>query len=134
MPIVQTTRLKTHYELHGKGEPLLLIRGLGSTCEGFAAQVEGLRAHFQVMRSTIAASAGPNNLNSLSQSRIWLTTPWAAAMRWNRERRLFGVSLGGMIAQESCCVPSEGEAACAGLHARRSANCLSLARMGGAVV
>ena len=38
-----------YYEIHGEDEPVLLIRGLGSTCDGFKAQVEGLLPHFRVI-------------------------------------------------------------------------------------
>jgi pimeloyl-ACP methyl ester carboxylesterase len=38
-----------YYEARGEGEPLLLIRGLGSTCDGFKAQVEGLSPYFRVI-------------------------------------------------------------------------------------
>ncbi len=101
MPIVQTTRLKTYYDLHGEGEPLLLIRGLGSTCEGFAAQVEGLAPHFLVIafdNRCVGRTEQPQQPFSIAD----MADDTAALLDALEveSAHVFGVSLGGMIAQE----------------------------------
>ena len=101
MPTIQTSRLKTYYELHGEGEPLLLIRGLGSTCEGFAAQVEGLAPHFQVIsfdNRCVGRTDQPQQPFTIAD----MADDTAALLDALEveSAHVFGVSLGGMVAQE----------------------------------
>ncbi|MFY9558525.1 MAG: alpha/beta fold hydrolase [Blastocatellia bacterium] len=101
MPVIQTTRLKTYYELHGEGEPLLLIRGLGSTCEGFKAQVEGLSSHFRVIsfdNRCVGRSDQPQESFTIAD----MADDTAALLDalGVESAHVFGVSLGGMVAQE----------------------------------
>jgi pimeloyl-ACP methyl ester carboxylesterase len=101
VPTVQTKRLKMYYELHGEGEPLLLIRGLGSTCEGFAAQVEGLAPHFRVIafdNRCVGRTEQPQQTFTIAD----MADDTAALLDALEveSAHVFGVSLGGMIAQE----------------------------------
>lgn len=101
MPTIQTTRLNMYYELHGEGEPLLLIRGLGSTCEGFAAQVEGLAPHFRVIsfdNRCVGRTEQPPEPFTIAD----MADDTAALLDALEieSAHVFGVSLGGMIAQE----------------------------------
>lgn len=101
MPIVPTSRLKMYYEMSGEGEPLLLIRGLGSTCEGFAAQIEGLAPHFLVIafdNRCVGRTEQPQQPFTIADM-----ADDSAALLDALEvesAHVFGVSLGGMIAQE----------------------------------
>lgn len=90
-----------YYELHGEGEPLLLIRGLGSTCEGFADQVAGLAPHFQVIafdNRCVGRSEQPQLAFTIAD----MADDTAALLDALEveSAHVFGVSLGGMIAQE----------------------------------
>ena len=90
-----------YYELHGEGEPLLLIRGLGSTCEGFAAQVEGLAPHFQVIsfdNRCVGRTDQPQQPFTIAD----MADDTAALLDALEveSAHVFGVSLGGMVAQE----------------------------------
>jgi pimeloyl-ACP methyl ester carboxylesterase len=101
MPTIQTARLKTYYELHGEGEPLLLIRGLGSTCDGFAAQVQGLAPHFRVIsfdNRCVGRTDQPQEPFTIAD----MADDTAALLEALEveSANVFGVSLGGMIAQE----------------------------------
>jgi pimeloyl-ACP methyl ester carboxylesterase len=40
---------KLYYEIHGEGEPLLLIMGLGGDVTGWALQIPALAKHCQVI-------------------------------------------------------------------------------------
>lgn len=101
MPVIQTSRLKMYYEVHGEGEPLLLIRGLGSTCDGFKAQVEGLSPHFRVIsfdNRCVGRSDQPQEPFTIADM-----ADDTAALLDSLEvpsAHVFGVSLGGMVAQE----------------------------------
>jgi len=90
-----------YYELHGEGEPLLLIRGLGSTCEGFAAQVEGLAPHFRVIsfdNRCVGRTDQPQQPFTIAD----MADDTAALLDALEveSAHVFGVSLGGMVAQE----------------------------------
>ncbi len=90
-----------YYELHGQGEPLLLIRGLGSTCDGFKAQVEGLSPHFRVIsfdNRCVGRSDQPQEpftIADMADDTAALLDALGVA-----SAHVFGVSLGGMVAQE----------------------------------
>lgn len=101
MPLIQTSRLKMYYEVHGEGAPLLLIRGLGSTCDGFKAQVDGLSPHFRVI-SFDNRCVGRTDQPQLPFSIADMADDTAALMDSLeiKSAHVFGVSLGGMIAQE----------------------------------
>jgi pimeloyl-ACP methyl ester carboxylesterase len=101
LPTIRTTRLNTYYELHGEGEPLLLIRGLGSTCEGFKAQVDGLSPHFRVIsfdNRCVGRSDQPQQpftIGDMADDTAALLDALGVD-----SVHVFGVSLGGMVAQE----------------------------------
>src|SRR3989442_5969074 len=101
MPTIQTPRIKMYYEVHGDGEPLLLIRGLGSTCDGFKAQVDGLSPRFRVIsfdNRCVGRTDQPQEPFTIADM-----ADDAAALLDALEVEItdvFGVSLGGMVAQE----------------------------------
>ena len=101
MPTIQTGRLNTYYELHGDGEPVLLIRGLGSTCDGFKAQVDGLSPHFRVIsfdNRCVGRTDQPQEPFTIAD----MADDTAALLDalGVESAHVFGVSLGGMVAQE----------------------------------
>jgi len=49
MPKVQVNGINLFYEVHGAGEPLLLIYGLAGRGNGWKFQVEALSSHFQII-------------------------------------------------------------------------------------
>ena len=90
-----------YYEVHGEGQPLLLIRGLGSTCDGFKAQVDGLSPHFRVIsfdNRCVGRTDQPQEPFTISD----MADDTAALLDALEieSAHVFGVSLGGMIAQE----------------------------------
>jgi pimeloyl-ACP methyl ester carboxylesterase len=101
LPVVQTSRIKIYYEVHGDGEPLLLIRGLGSTCDGFKAQVDGLSPFFRVIsfdNRCVGRSDQPQEpftIADMADDTAALLDALGVA-----SAHVFGVSLGGMVAQE----------------------------------
>jgi pimeloyl-ACP methyl ester carboxylesterase len=101
LPTIQTGRLNTYYELRGEGDPLLLIRGLGSTCDGFKAQVEGLSPYFRVI-SFDNRCVGRTDQPQIPFTIADMADDTAALMDalGFESAHVFGVSLGGMVAQE----------------------------------
>lgn len=49
MPIIKANNLNIYYELHGHGEPLVLIAGLSKDSSGWFQQVDVFSQHFQVL-------------------------------------------------------------------------------------
>ncbi len=49
MPFVQTNGINLYYEIHGSGEPLVLIPGLGYDGWMWHKMIMGLAEHFQVI-------------------------------------------------------------------------------------
>ncbi len=49
MPIVKANNLNIYYELHGHGEPLVLIAGLSKDSSGWFQQVDVFSQHYQVL-------------------------------------------------------------------------------------
>jgi pimeloyl-ACP methyl ester carboxylesterase len=101
LPTIHTGRLNTYYEINGDGEPLLLIRGLGSTCDGFKAQVEGLSPYFRVIsfdNRCVGRTDQPQQPFTIAD----MADDTAALLDalGVESAHVFGVSLGGMVAQE----------------------------------
>src|SRR5438128_1321071 len=90
-----------YYELHGEGKPLLLIRGLGSTCDGFKAQVDGLSPHFRVIsfdNRCVGRTDQPQEPFTIADMADDTAALLDALDVGSAD--VFGVSLGGMVAQE----------------------------------
>jgi pimeloyl-ACP methyl ester carboxylesterase len=101
LPLIETSRLNIYYESQGDGEPLILIRGLGSTCDGFKAQVDGLAPHFRVIafdNRCVGRTDQPQETFTIAD----MADDTAALMDAIQiaSAHVFGVSLGGMVAQE----------------------------------
>lgn len=101
MPHVQANGLNIYYERKGAGDPLLLIRGLGSTCEGFREQIVGLAPHFDVIAfdnrcvGRTDQPQAPFTIADMADDTAALLDGLGVQSAF-----VFGVSLGGMIAQE----------------------------------
>lgn len=101
MPHVQTSRLKTYYEIHGSGSPLVLIRGLGSTSESSPEIVEKLSAKFRVIsfdNRCVGQTDQPQHAFTVADM-AEDTTALMDALEIE-SAYVLGISLGGMVAQE----------------------------------
>jgi len=49
MPFIQVEDLSIHYEIAGKGEPIVLLHGLSNNSKSWSRQIEGLKDHFTVI-------------------------------------------------------------------------------------
>lgn len=101
MPRTRVKDINIYYEVHGEGPPLLLIQGIASRGISFGQQVPALAKHFQTI---IFDNRG---VGMTDQPRA----PYSIAQMADDAARLldalgiqsghvFGVSMGGMIAQE----------------------------------
>src|SRR5438093_13182896 len=101
MATVRVNGIEVYYEEHGSGEPLLLIMGLGANAEGWYGQVPAFSREFRLIafdNRGAGRSEKPNEPYTMRQ-----LADDAAGLLDALEigsAHVFGVSLGGMIAQE----------------------------------
>lgn len=105
MPTVQINDIDLYYEAFGSGRPLLMIMGLGLSSRDWGTQLPAsLAKHYRVIlfdnRGVGLSSLGsrPLTIEQMAEDTVGrldaLEIPKA---------HLFGVSLGGMIAQRFAC-------------------------------
>ena len=101
MPEIVQNNRRIYYESHGEGDPLVLIRGLGSNADHWYAQVPGLSGHYRVItfdNRGIARSSdpgGPFTIPDMAEDTVRLMNALGI-----EQAHVLGLSLGGMIAQE----------------------------------
>lgn len=101
MPRILIDDTSFYYETHGQGPPLLMIRGLGSNADHWYSQVPALAERYQVItfdNRGIGRSSdpgGPSSVAMMADDTLGLMD----ALGLERPH-LFGLSMGGMIAQE----------------------------------
>lgn len=100
MPITQANDIDLYYEIHGKGEPLLLIMGLSLDSKSWYRTLPALSEHYQVI---IFDNRGVGN-SSKPQTpyTIELMAEDAKAVldaTGVESAHVYGISMGGMIAQ-----------------------------------
>ncbi|MGE0599847.1 MAG: alpha/beta fold hydrolase [Dehalococcoidia bacterium] len=101
MPYVPTRDIITYYEESGSGEPLVLIRGLGSDLQAWAPQVPSLAKHFRVItydNRGAGRTSAPDKPYSVAGMADDLATLLAELKI--EKANVLGYSMGGMIAQE----------------------------------
>lgn len=101
MPKVQVNGINLFYEIHGEGESLLLIYGLAGRGNGWKFQVEALSQRFRVItfdNRGVGDTDQPDEPYSIAQM-----ADDAAGLLDSlgiETAYVFGISMGGMIAQE----------------------------------
>lgn len=100
MPYKQINGISVYYEIHGKGESLILIAGLGSDHRFWQANISILAAHFQVVvfdTRGIGLTDAPDDVYTMEL----FTDDLAGLMdALNLEKaNILGFSMGGLIAQ-----------------------------------
>jgi 3-oxoadipate enol-lactonase len=100
MPFVQTNGIKLYYELHGNGEPLVLIPGIGYDGWMWHKMIPGLDDHFQVISIDNRGAgqsdkpAGPYTAQILAADIVGMLDDFGIA-----KAHILGHSMGGFIAQ-----------------------------------
>ncbi len=93
--------LSIYYELHGAGEPMVLIRGIGSSGYVWGRFAEDLARHFRILWfdnrgvGRTAAPEGPYSMRQMADDVAGLLRQLS-----HQPAHVVAVSLGGMIAQE----------------------------------
>lgn len=101
MPKIQVNNINLFYEIQGEGEPLLLIYGLAGRGNGFLYQTPELSKHFRTItfdNRGVGETDQPEEPYSIAQmadDAAGLLDALGIA-----SSNVFGISMGGMIAQE----------------------------------
>jgi 3-oxoadipate enol-lactonase len=101
MPKVKVNDIQLYYEVHGQGEPLVLIMGLGASTLGWNMQVPTLSREFQVIAFDNRGSgrsdkpATPYTIRLFADDTAGLMDALGIA-----SAHVYGQSMGGIIAQE----------------------------------
>jgi pimeloyl-ACP methyl ester carboxylesterase len=96
-----TSGQKLYYEIHGEGEPLLLIMGLGGDVTGWGFQIPALAQHFQVVAfdnrdaGRSAEAIAPYTIADMADDAAALMDVLGLP-----QAHVVGASMGGAIAQE----------------------------------
>jgi len=101
MATVRANGIELYYELHGTGEPAVLIQGLGANVTGWDAQLEPLSRQYQLIafdNRGAGRSEKPDEPYSIHQ----MADDTAALMDelGIPTAHVFGMSMGGMVAQQ----------------------------------
>jgi pimeloyl-ACP methyl ester carboxylesterase len=101
MPYVPTRDIITYYEEAGSGEPLVLIRGLGSDLQAWAPSIPALAKQFRVITydnrgaGRTSAPDKPYSIEGMADDLAALLDALKIA-----KASVVGYSMGGMVAQE----------------------------------
>lgn len=102
VPYAVINKIRMHYEVTGKGDPVLLINGLSSSAVGWALQAKALASHFTVVtldnRGVGETDLPPEPVYSTGQ----MAEDAAAVLKHLKIARahVVGASMGGTIAME----------------------------------
>src|SRR5262245_26325973 len=90
---------RIHYEVHGSGEPVLLIMGLGSNAYGWYRTIPWLAPHYEVIAFDNRGS-GRSDVPEGAYSITQMAEDAAAVLdaAGHERAHVVGASLGGMIA------------------------------------
>lgn len=91
---------RIHYEVHGRGEPVLLIMGLGSNAYGWARTIPWLSRQYEVIafdNRGVGRSDVPKGAYAITQMAADAAAVLDACE--HASAHVMGASLGGMIAQ-----------------------------------
>ena len=98
---VEANGQKLYYEIHGEGEPLLLIQGLASDASAWPDQIPAFQKHFTVITfdnrdvGRSSPARGAYSIADMAEDTAGLMDALGV-----KQAHVLGVSLGGMIAQE----------------------------------
>lgn len=103
MPNIKINDIQMTYEIHGQGEPLVLIQGFTCNRLFWKDYLPLLSQHFQVLvfdnrgSGQTDAPAGPYNMKMLAKDTVELMH----ALKWE-SAYMIGHSMGGAIVQQIC--------------------------------
>ena len=103
MPYTTNNGVKLYYEVHGSGQPLFLIMGLGGTSESWRFQVQYFCKYYQVIVMDNRGAGRSDQPDEEYTTKIFASDVKQVLDDLNiQQAHIFGLSMGGMIAQQFC--------------------------------
>jgi len=101
VPEVKVNDIQLYYEMHGQGEPLVLIMGLGASTRGWDMQIPTFSREFQVVAFDNRGSGRSDKPDSSYSIRLFADdTAGLMDALGIASAHVYGQSMGGLIAQE----------------------------------
>lgn len=99
MPYLQIDDIQLHYEVHGEGEPLLFIHGLGGSLRDWDGQLEYFAQHYRVLLVDVRGHGDSDKPRGPYSLRRFAADISALLHALKLESvHVCGISMGGMIA------------------------------------
>lgn len=92
--------MTVRYQMHGQGEPLLVLSGYGVRSSVLAPVVAPLAEHFTCLTFDYPVSGGPLPFTPLSVPAMAASAVAVLDRAGHASAHVLGISLGGMVAQE----------------------------------
>jgi 3-oxoadipate enol-lactonase len=101
MAYLKIKDITVYYEIHGKGTPLILITGLGGTCDTFRTILNVLARHYQVILFDNRGSGRTTVTEETYSTKQMADDVYELILKLNLNKPdILGYSMGGYIAQE----------------------------------
>jgi pimeloyl-ACP methyl ester carboxylesterase len=101
MPKVKVNGIEIYYEIHGQGDPLVLIMGLRRNVEWWYCQIPTLSKHFKVLAFDNRGAGRSEKPKTDYSIRLFVDDSAELMQSLNIKRaHVLGISMGGYIAQE----------------------------------
>ena len=99
MPSIKVHGVELYYEIHGEGQPVLLIHGLGSSTRDWDLQVPALAARFKVVTFDVRGHARSEKPRQRYSVKLFADDTAALIRALDLAPvHVIGISMGGMIA------------------------------------
>ncbi len=100
--MIEVNGINMYHEIHGKGQPLVMIMGLSANTDWWAVEiVEKFAKHFKVLIFDNRGAGRTENPEGLFTIKLFADDTVALMDALGIEKaHIFGVSMGGMIAQQ----------------------------------
>jgi len=108
MPTIKVNDINMYYEIHGQGEPLLLIMGMGADLSVWGDNIQWLAEKYQVIAFD-NRGAGRTDKPDIPYSIEMMAEDTIGLMDWLNIKRahIIGASMGSLIAQRIAAYHSE---------------------------
>ncbi len=99
MSTIRVNGVELYYEIHGEGEPVLMIHGLGSSTRDWDLQVPALASRFKVVTYDVRGHARSEKPRQRYSVKLFADDAAALIRALNLgPMHVVGISMGGMIA------------------------------------
>ena len=101
MPRAAVNGINMYYQVHGTGDPMIMVQGFGGVLQGWFFQTRAFKKHFQVMifdnrgLGKTDGRGSPFTIETMADDTVGLLDHLGI-----ERAHVLGMSLGGIVAQE----------------------------------